>query len=210
MFWGKIFSRFSLKFLMGLSIVLMAICVILVITLSEMAPEVHVIPQLFRKDPMMANQFVEATVISPNVRPKESKLIDEMLIRFYVENRYFYIPDLGELAYRYGRNGPIARLSTPSIYFAFVKSKGNYLENVQNNRGTVSVDIWRINRRDNVFYVDFDIYRMTEGRQAFGGTKRATIKIDHNWNRRNMNRRDFVNPYGFYVKSYDETSLVKR
>ena len=206
----KIFSILPLKFWMGLSIVLMAICIIFVMTLSKMAPEVQVMPQLFRRDAMSANQFIEATAINPRVRVKESRLIDEMLVRFYVENRHFYVPDRSELAYRYGRLGPIARLSTRGIYNAFLKSKGNYLETAQNNPETVSVDILDVRRRDNVFYVDFDIYRFADGRQAFAGTKQATVKIGHNWNRRDILRRDFANPYGFYVMFYEESARQKR
>ena len=207
--WNKIFQVLPLRFWMGLSIVLMTICILFVITLSNMAPQIRVIPQLFRPDTMSANQFVEATAINPHVSVKESKLIDEMLIRFYIENRYFYVPDIKELRYRYGGRGPVARLSRPDVYAAFAKSKGNYLENVQNNPDTVTVDILNVRRRDNVFTVDFDIYRFTDGRQAFSGTKRATVKIGHNWGLRSFGA-DFVNPYGFFVMSYDETSLKKR
>ena len=207
--WNKLFRVLPLRFWMGLSIVLMTICILLVMTLSKMAPHIHVVPQLFRTDTMSANQFVEATAINPHVSVKEAKLIDEMLIRFYIENRFFYVPDMRELAYRYGRQGPVARLSTPNVYSVFIKGKGNYLENAQSNPDTMTVDILNVRRRDNVFTVDFDIYRFTDGRSAFKGTKRATIKIGHNWGRRSFGT-DFVNPYGFYVISYDETDLKKR
>ena len=208
-------SRFlliPLRFWIGLSIVLMTICVVLVLTLFNTAPQIHVMPQLFRKDAMTANQFVETTAINPNVPLKESKLIDEMFVRFYVENRHFYIPDKEELLYRYGEDGPIGRLSTADVYNSFISSKGNFIEDVQNELGTTTVDIWRINRRDNVFYVDFDIYQFAEGRKAFGGTRRATVKIGHDQGRgnRSLYYSDFVNPYGFYVLSYDETALKKR
>ena len=206
---NKIFSVLPLRFWMGLSIVLMTICIILVITLSRMAPQIRVIPQLFRPDTMSAGQFVEATAINPYVSLKESKLIDEMLVRFYVENRYFYVPDISELMYRYGQRGPVARLSNPNVYARFVKSKGNYIEDAQSNPYTMSIDIWDVRRRDNVFTVDFDIYRFTDGRVAFSGTKRATVKIGHNWKRRSFGA-DFANPYGFFVMSYDETNLQKR
>ena len=210
MFFKKIFSKLPLNLWMGLSIVLMAVCVLLVMTLSDMAPKVQVMPQLFRQDALSGNQFVEATAISPWVRVKESRLIDEMLVRFYVENRYFYVPDRAELAYRYGRTGPVARLSTPRIYNTFLKGKGNYLEDAQTNPETISVDIWRVARRDNVFYVDFDVYRFMDGRAGLRNTRRATIKIGHNWARRDIRRSDFANPYGFYVMSYEESALQKR
>ena len=209
MSFNKIFLVVPLKFWMGLSIVLMTICIVFVITLSNMAPHIQVIPQLFRFDPMSANQFIEATAINPKVTLKERKLIEEMLVRFYIENRHFYIPDAAELKYRYGRSGPIARLSAPEIYDEFIKSKGNYLENVQNNSWSVSADILKVTRRDNVFVVDFDFYRFENNRQAFNGSKRATVKIRDNWKNRSFGT-DFVNPYGHFVTSYKETSLKKR
>jgi len=206
------FAVGALRLWIGLTIVSMTVCVVLVITLFNMAPRIQILPQMFTKDVMSANQFLEATAINPMVPIKERKLIDEMFVRFYVENRYFYVPDIPELSYRYGGRGPIARLSAPPVYARFVKSKGNYLENVQNNKGTVSVDIWRVapwRGSNNLYSVDFDVYRFEDGRQAYAGTKRATIKIGHNprfigW------RQDFANPYGFFVMSYDETSLKKR
>jgi len=206
---NKFFTGISLKVWMGISIVLMTICILLVITLSNMAPRIQVMPQLFRQDAMSANQFVEATAINRSVPLKERKLIDEMFVRFYLENRYFYVPDAGELQYRYGRQGPIARLSSPKVYSAFLKGKGNYAEKAKSDSHTEVVDILNVRRRDNVFTVDFDIYRFMDGRVAPRGTKRATVKIDHNWKRRSFGR-DFANPYGFYVISYDETSLQKR
>ena len=209
----KTLTMVSLRLWMGLSIVLMTVCIILVMTLFNTASRIHVTPQLFRRDAMSADQFIEATAIHPEVSLKERRLIDEMLIRFYVENRHFYLPDIAELRYRYGNSGPVARLSIPSVYRTFIKGKGNYLENVQSNPRTTSVDIWNVTRRDNVFYVDFDIYHFADNRQSFGGTKRATIKIDHRWNpswyRRSYNG-DFFNPYGFVVTEYSESNLKKR
>ena len=206
------FLLVPLRFWIGLSIALITICLVLVMTLFNMSSEIRVMPQLFRRNTMNANQFMEATAINKNVPLKESKLIDEMLIRFYIENRYFYVPDRDELTYRYGVDGPVWRLSSSNVYNSFIASKGNFIEDTQKNFDTTTVDIWQINRRDNVFYVDFDIYHITEGKQGFGGTKRATVKIAHDQSRgdRSLKYWDFVNPYGFYVVSYDETALKKR
>ena len=201
------FSNVSLRFWMGLSIVLMTICLILVMTLSNMAPRIVVLPQLFTPDTMRFGQFIEATNLGAQV--KEKRLIDEMLVRFYVENRYFYVPDGWELAYRYGGRGPVARLSTPNIYSGFVRGKGNYLENLQEKSETTSIDITKINRRDNTFTVDFDIYRFNNGQRMFGGSRRATIQVGYSPRFINFSK-DFANPYGLFVSHYKETTLKKR
>jgi len=201
------FSDISLRLWMGLSVVLITVCLIMVVTLSNMAPRVTVLPQLFSPDTMRFGQFVEAT--NMNTRLKERELIDEMLIRFYVENRYFYVPDGMELAYRYGGIGPIARLSEPSIYIGWVSGKGSYLENLQEATETTTVDIINLTRRDNTFTVDFDIYRFNGGQRFFGGTRRATIRVGYHPRYKGF-RKDFVNPYGLFVSYYKETALKKR
>ena len=202
------FSDISLRLWMGLSVVLMVICLIMVITLSNMAPRIVVLPQLFSPDTMRFGQFVEAT--NMNARLKERNLIDEMLIRFYVENRHFYVPDGWELVYRYGRRGPIARLSAPSIYMNFISSKGHFLGNLQGETSTKTVDIVSLTRRDNTFTVDFDIYQMSGSQRFFGGTRRATIRVGYDPVRYKKFGADFVNPYGLFVSYYKETSLKKR
>ena len=204
------FSNFSLRFWIGLSIVLMVICLILVMTLSEMAPRVVVLPQLISKDTMRFDQFVEVTNLKAPV--KERKLIDEMLIRFYVENRHFYIPDIAEMSYRYGRWGPVGRMSAPNVYGAFMKSKGNYLENIRNETATKMADITSVTRRDNTFTVDFDVYSLDHERRAFAGSRRATIEVGYNprMSDRLKFAKDFANPYGLYIKIYEESGLKKR
>ena len=200
-------SSVSLKLWIVLSVILMTVCLVLVMTLSSMARRVVVLPQLFSPDTMRFGQFIEATNMGAPV--KEKKLIDEMLIRFYVENRHFYIPDGGELTYRYGGFGPVGRLSTPGIYGGFIRSKGNFLENLPNETGTTSVDITHVERVDNTFTVDFDVYRYDKGQQMFAGSRRATVKVGYSPVYRSF-RKDFANPYGLFVHYYEESGLKKR
>ena len=200
------FSTVSLRVWIGFSIVLMTICLIMVLTLSNMAPRVTVLPQLFSQDTMRFGQFVEATNLGAQV--KEKNLIEEMLLRFYVENRHFYIPDGHELVYRYGGGGPIARLSQPNIYLKWVAGKGNYLERLQESTETTTVDIVNFKKDDKTFTIDFDVYRFNNGQQMFGGRRRATIRVGYDPRRRSFGK-DFANPYGLFVWHYDETALKK-
>lgn len=196
-------STVSLKFWIGLSIVLMTVCILLVLTLLNMAPQVKVIPQMFSPDSMTFPQLIEATNINA-LNAQERRLIDEMMVRFYIENRHFYIPDRAELDYRYGPRGPVGRLSAPAIYNKFIAGKGNYAENIANDDGARTVDILNVTRRDNTFTVDFRLYSYNKGKVIPGGTRRATVKIGYNRAFRNF-ARDFANPFGLYVVSYDET-----
>lgn len=193
---------------MVLVVLLMTGLVLLVITISNTASRVAVLPQLFSPDIMKFNHFIETT--NMQVPVKEKKLIDEMLIRFYVENRNNYIPNLYELTYRYGENGPIARLSEPTVFNDFRAQIGNFTENLQNKTlvETKTIDITRLIRQDNVFTVDFDIYYFDGYKPSYGGTRRATAQIAYAPQYRRFST-DFVNPYGFVVISYKETPLKK-
>ena len=201
------FSVISIKIWMGLLIVLLTMAVLFVLTLSNMAPQLNVVPQLFLKDPMNFNQLAEVTNLKARI--KEQKLIDEMLVRFYIENRVNYIPDMIELSYRYGDEGPVYRLSAPDVYSQFLKTVGNYTESDEENTATTVADILQVDRMDNTFTVDFDVYNYDKGIMSFGGRRRATVRISHAPAYRGFGA-DFVNPYGFVVVSYGETGLKKQ
>ena len=200
------FATLSIKVWASLMIVLMTGTVLLVITLSDVAPKVNAIPQLFSKDPMNFGQLVEVTNF--NTQVKEKALIDEMLVRFYIENRVNYIPDISELSYRYGEMGPIRRLSSPGVYGEFLAQIGNFAEGVSAESATRSADIIQVRRTDNNFTVDFDVYAFNKGIISFMGRRRATVRIDYSPAYRGF-MSDFVNPYGLIVVSYRETGVKK-
>ena len=198
----------SIKIWMVLVVLLLFISIILVITISNTASKVVVIPQLFSPDAMKFGHFVETT--NMKVPVKEKKLIDEMFVRFYIENRNNYIPNLSELSYRYGGRGPIARLSAPAVFSQFLGQIGNYAENIQQDGSptTRAIDITSVTRQDNTFSVDFDVYQFDEHTISRLVSKRATVRIAHSPAYRNFSS-DFANPYGFVVVFYKESLLKK-
>lgn len=203
------FSSVSLKVWMGIAIALMAIAVWLCLTLLHVAPQVTVLPQLFSPDTMRFHQFVEATNLNAVDQVKEKALIDEMLVRFYVENRNIYVPDKREMSYRIGVRGPIARLSTYAVYQKFMEGKEELVERISDdNQTTKSADITSVIRRDNTFSVDFDTYVQSKGLVRKEGSYRATVKIRYFPKNRRFHT-DLTNPFGMAVISYDETVLKK-
>lgn len=203
------FSEISLKVWMGLTAVLMAVMVWVVLTLSHMAPQVAVLPQLFSPDIMRFEQRLEATNLNAGKQLTDRKLIDEMLVRFFVENYHFYIPDKWELDYRYGPLGPIARLSTPAVYRKFMADKKDYRTDVENKTNTQTADITHVSRRDNVFTVDFDLYETEDLKVRKVGSRRATLRVGF-YTGRQLYLTDFVNPFGLTVEVYDESQNVKK
>ena len=202
-------SDISLKVWMGLTGVLMFLMVWIVLTLSNMAPQVAVLPQLFSPDIMRFGQRIEATNLNAGQQLTDRKLIDEMLVRFFVENYHFYIPDRWELDYRYGPMGPVARLSTPKVYSGFMADKKDYRNDIENKTYTQMADITRVSRRDNVFTVDFDLYEMKGFKVQKVGSRRATLRVGF-YKGRQLYLTDFINPFGLTVEVYDESQNIKK
>lgn len=239
-------SSVSMKVWMGLVVVLLLVTIWLVTTLSDMAPKINALPQIFSQNAMSFNESVETTnlnsgwcslldgndsISAQNLKKKlrlrceeddkayagmarpfeEMELVDEMLMRFFIENWNGYIPDLSEMSYRYGGQGPVARLSTPAVSGQFSKKTAGFAEKLKEdaqNMATRSVDILRVVRSDNTFTVDFDIINYDGKTKSFGGRWRAVARITHSPGYRQFGR-DFINPYGFVITYYKEDPLKK-
>ena len=142
---------------------------------------------------------------------EEMDLVDEMLMRFFIENWHTYIPDLRELTYRYGQRGPVGRLSVPAVFRQFSKKMAGFGEELKEkaqNTSTKAIDILRVTRSDNTFTVDFDIINFDGKSKSSGGRWRAVARITHSPNYRQFGS-DFANPYGFVVTYYKEDPLKK-
>ena len=193
--------------------VLLGIMVLLSLTLVNTTPNVRTLPQFFTKDTMFFERYLEIENLNQE-KIKEKKLIDDMLIRFYLENRNEYMPDKTEMTYRWSGRGPVARLSSDNVYRDFWKVKSKELEGIgdadmlsgeKENMDTKSIDIISISRIDNVFTVDFDTYQRRSVSAKNLGRKRAIIEIKYNPRSRYRFASDFANPYGLTVTSYKES-----
>lgn len=204
--------RFSAKELsvrgwLVITAILMAINIFLALTLAHFAPEIRVVAQLFSPNIMNFSHLNEATSFEGQVSDK--RLIDEMLVRYYIRMRHDFIRDEYELTNRWGPRGPIARLSAPDVYQAFFAKNGNLEETVKRYPGTASVHITDVSRLDNIFTVDFDIYEWANGGLARVQSRRAVIRFVDVPSRRSF-AVDMVNPYGFTVTQYTETQKKRR
>lgn len=195
----------SLKIWAGVLCILLGVMMWLVITASNMAPEVAVLPQVFARDTMNFHQFMEATPLSMQAI-KEQKLLDEMFARYYVENRNEYIPSPSELSYRWGIGGPVWRLSAPHVYNQFMAGKEGFAENAKSQTRTTMVDIINVARQDDTFTIDFNVYQFDNFAIYPLGMRRAVLKKGRG--PRSFGA-DFVNPFGFRVVDYNESSVKK-
>ena len=239
-------SSLSMKVWMGAVVVLMFVTIWLTTTLSDMAPKLNVLPQVFSRDAMNFNEFVETTNLNSGwcslldgddsiqaqdlkralrlrcdedevrsvgmARPfEEMGLVDEMLMRFFIENWHNYVPDLKEMSYRYGRRGPVRRLASSAVARQYAQKTAGFAEKLkenEHNTATKTVDIIKITRSGDTFTVDFDIINYDGKSKSSGGRWRATARMTHRPAYRQFGR-DFINPYGFVVIYYKEDPLKK-
>ncbi len=180
----------------------------IILTLVQTAPQLRVVAQVLPQDMMTSLQMAEAAALESDVGDK--KLIEEMLVRFYLTQRYTFFPDELEMTQRWGGNGAISILSTPSVYQKYQEDIKPLREVIKSTTKTTYVDVRSLSRQDNTFTVDFDLYTMEKGLPTQRKSRTAVIRFQNIAGRRLLsanayNRLGFTNPYGFTVTSYNES-----
>lgn len=164
-------------------------------------PTLHEFSQLNTFSPMYFDTKING--IEAGVRDKG--MIDEMLVRYYLEMRYTQIPDLSEMAYRWGIGGPVYFLSTSKLYNSFIGKWDKKIASLGNN--VITIDIKKVKKEGNSFKVDFDLYENLPDGQPRFKSKHADLKFRYaNFH---MYTPFFSNPYGLIFTSLDETDDIK-
>ncbi len=193
-------AEFLAKFWMIVAAIIIAFNLLIILTLLQMAPRLKVISQILTS-PMSSNQLIQAEPLSSDIGDK--KLLDEMLIRYYLEMRLSLFADQTEFNRRIGVGGPVWLLSNADVYRQFLAGFGEEVTQLRNLSYTESVDIQRISRLGNTFTVEFDVVRLL-GSTISRESKVSIIEVVHDPSRR-VFRTNFANPYGLTVVKYNES-----
>ena len=145
-------------------------------------------------------QFVPLNAMSPN-------LIDEMLVRYYLDMRYSLLPDKLEMERRWGEKGVVAYLSTASAYRDF-QEPALYLKTVEDMRPRV-VDIVSISRQGNYYDVAMDLYEYEGSRGWKKQTKNLWVYFTYVPARAYLGK-SFSNPKGFVVTYVSDSPTAKK
>ena len=144
------------------------------------------------------------------INKSNRKLLDEMLVRYYLDVRYSLFSDEREMRFRWGPGGIIYSLSSPAVYRKFTPDKEVY-KKIPHLNFSKSVDIVSLNSLDNTYTVEFDIYTFYphEPNEKPKVERRvANFEIGHRGNVHTYNNIA-SNPFGFYVKTFNETTKRK-
>ncbi len=208
---------FLAKFWMALASVGIAINLIIVLTLMQMAPKLKIIAQVLPSSETTINSSNHIQVdtlpikgllgSTSDINKQNRSLIDEMLVRYYIDARLTAFADEWEMNARWAPRGVINRLSAPGVYRAFYsKELREKIKGIKNEKATQSVDIVSISALGNTYTVEVDIYihNPFEPHERPRVQRRViNMQIAHRPHIHHYNNIE-SNPYGFYVVQYNE------
>ncbi len=189
----------AVRFWLTLSVISITVNIILVLTLLQTASRLQVISQILTS-PMTSTQLIEAEPFSADIGDK--KLLDEMIVRYYLTMRHTFFPDDVEIQRRWSVYGPLYTLASPAVYKKFRTEIEPQLENIKKAGYTRNVDIRSVSRNGNIFTVDFDLHTLTEGVHSTEN-RIAILEITHDPNNI-FYISDYANPYGLTITKYAE------
>ena len=205
---SKTSARLFFRITLGISVFLSLLLVMLSLTALQVGGKLTVVPQFFsatKETAAILGKFTQLNSISPISSGNEGKgLIDEMLVRYYLEMRYSQIPDAAEMQVRWGTGGPVDLLSLPSIYSKFAAKASPKIDKLPRN--VITIDIKRLWRdRNNTFNIDFLIYERFPNGMHNVIAKNVILRFRYYRYRIFRNSTKFNNPYGFTVIHFEET-----
>lgn len=189
------------KFWMIVTSIIIGINLFLVLTLLQMAPKLQVVAQVLTSSPMTSVQLLQTEPFSQSTSDK--KLIDETILRFYLDSRYNTFQDKDEMNYRWGPRGPVAFFSSPGVYRAFSAGLQEKVNTISRNKSSTSIDIISVSRIDNIYTVEFDVYTYMRG-QVSKKRRIAVVEVAYSPARRSFNALH-SNPFGMYIQKFTET-----
>lgn len=185
-------ARFSAFVFTGIASVLLFFNFLFILTLYQMGERLSVLvqPLTFTRD---SDSVVIADDLNKNVASLD--LINEAMVRHYIETRYTTIPDYRAMVYRWG--GEMALMSSDSVYRNFLgRDAEQKIEQAAKSSPTV-VHIKDVQKAGANWAVEFDL--LSDNGQV--GTYVASLKTQNNMSRCFFGD-GFINPIGTVVVEY--------
>lgn len=174
----------------------------------------YVLPQFLTSHSTSSRELISTSTFEKGNtyldRDYDRTLIEEMLVRYYLEMRYTFFPDFNEMMYRWGWNSPLAHISTSRVHEEVV---GDDLENkirqMPDFVRTVGIlDISRDKESSNAYQVQMAIYTLRQD-GVFESTELYNVRLVFRYsNSRKFYASQLSNPYGLYF-TYVDAQLVK-
>ncbi len=198
---------------LGAALVMLSLALLFALTLSYQTYRdgegrgLHVLSQ-FVSSPMKGKNLAITSPFDKGLnyydRDSDRKLIEEMMVRYYLELRYSFISDQTEMMRRWGWSSPLRRISTRRIHEKVV---GNDLEErIRKKNGDIeTVNILNItpNSGANQYSITMQINKIAASGQFESKVYKMVVGFRYNDVYKSFFREP-VNPYGFYINYIDE------
>ena len=201
--WKKLGSVVCFRITFAASLLLLVLLVLLALTAVQVGGDLKVVAQFFSttKESPILRKFSQLNTLSP-IEMGDRRLIDEMLMRHYLEMRYEQMPDVREMRYRWGIPGPVYILSSFKVYNDFAKGLEKKLNDLPDV--VVTVQIKDVKRHDNVFVVNFSVLENLPNGQVHRKEKNAVLEFRYARGRPRWDPK-LINPYGLIFVRFEET-----
>ena len=133
-------------------------------------------------------------------------LLEEMMVRYYIEMRYTMLADFSEMQRRWGSGGAVWRLSSPKVFRGFAINEEKLQDLCVEKKVTQTVRITSVKKEvRGVYSVLFNLTRIVSGKQT---EKKMKVSLGYTYaNGYRIFRSDFVNPYGLVFVGFDATEV---
>ncbi|MBE6446578.1 MAG: hypothetical protein E7021_04165 [Alphaproteobacteria bacterium] len=175
---------------------------------------IYVLPQFLSSRLMDSKQLITTSPFDKGFvfydQDYDRLMIEEMLIRYYLEMRYTFFPNSAEMMRRWGWNSPMAYLSRSDIHREVVgKDLEQKIRDMGENIRTVNITkIEKDLKNDYARYIQMEIYILRpDGFLEKVQKYDVRVVFDYN-NRYKVFTPNFNNPYGLYF-TYIKSTLVE-
>lgn len=200
---GLVFFRVSLFSALFLLITLVLLSLAAIQTGSELNVRAQFFSTMYGSATL--RNFSQLNTLSPmDLGVRDKKLIDEMLLRYYLEMRYTQLRDTNEMIYRWGIGGPVYLLSTPKLYNAFAGNLEKKIETLPNSVVTIEIESVERKNYDNTFTVNYLLHENLPDGQVRSKAKNAVLEFRYIPSRIRYSAK-FSNPYGLVFIRFEET-----
>lgn len=175
---------------------------------------VYVLPQFLSSRLMDSKQLITTSPFDKGFvfydQDYDRLMIEEMLIRYYLEMRYTFFPNSAEMMRRWGWNSPMAYLSSSGVHRELV---GQDLEQKIRDMGesirTVNITKFeKDSKNDYARNIQMEIYILRPD-GFLENVQKYNVRLVFNYNNKyKLFTPNFNNPYGMYF-TYVKATLVE-
>lgn len=194
------YSKIIAKIWLIVASISIGINVFFVLTLLQMSPRLQVIANVMTPNSMNSLQLIQAEPFNADI--SDRNLIEQMLVRYYLIERFTIFKDEREMNFKWSPGGALSQLSTPRVHQEYLKSLGELPKKLKELNYTQNIDIRTMSLHNDKWTVEFDIYRL--GTSFESKLTRVAVLQVRDIPARRFFRSNISNPYGFTIINYTD------